>query len=66
MCLSRAGNERRAEKLARRMLDKVEHLLEQPALWNATERIATELIRSTTISGRAARHHFDLAAGSDD
>ncbi len=61
MCLSRAGNEKRADRLARRMLDKVEHLLEQPALWTATERIAAELLKATTISGRAARHLFDEA-----
>jgi hypothetical protein len=61
MCLSRAGNEKRAEKLARRMLDKAEHLLDQPGLWAATQRIAAELLSRTTISGRAARHLFDEA-----
>jgi len=61
MCLSRAGNEKRAEKLARRMLDKTEHLLEQPGMWAATERIAAELLSRTTISGRAARHLFEQA-----
>ncbi len=61
MCLSRAGNEKRADKLARRMLDKVEHLLDQPGHWEAVKRIAAELQKSTTISGRAARHLFDDA-----
>ncbi len=59
MCLSRAGNEKRADKLARRMLDKVEHLLQQQGNLMATERIAAELLKCTTISGRAARQLFD-------
>lgn len=66
MCLSRAGNEKRAEKLAGRMLDKVEHLLQLPGHWNATKRIAAELLKSTTISGRAARHLFDEAIRDAD
>ena len=43
------------------MLDKAEHLLDQPGVWSAIETIANELIRTTTISGRAARHFFDQA-----
>lgn len=57
----RAGNARKAERVEKRMLDKTEHLLEQPGVWTAVERIADELMRCTTISGRAARHVFDLA-----
>ena len=44
------------------MLDKTEHLLDQPGVWPAVEQIAAELIRSTIISGRAAKHFFDQAA----
>ena len=44
------------------MLDKTEHLLDQPGVWPAIEQIAAELIRSTIISGRAAKHFFDQAA----
>jgi hypothetical protein len=43
------------------MITKVEHLLERPGMWMATQRIAAELLVCTTISGRAARHHFDEA-----
>ena len=66
MCLSRAGNEKRAEKLAGRMLDKVEHLLHQSVHWSATKRIADELLKSTTISGRAARHLFEESVRSTE
>lgn len=51
----RAG-EKQAERLQKRLLAKVEHLLSQPATWRAVELIAQELIRSETISGRAAVH----------
>jgi ATP-dependent Zn protease len=61
MCLARAGNDKRAEKLIRRMISKAEHVLEQPGMWLATQRIAAELLIRTTISGRAARHLFDEA-----
>ncbi len=58
----RAGGLKQVERLERRMLDKAEHLLEQPGVWNAVELIANELLKSTTISGRATRHFFDWAA----
>jgi len=61
MCLARAGNDKRAEKLIRRMISKAEHLLEQPGMWRATQLISAELLSRTTISGRAARHLFDQA-----
>lgn len=57
----RAGGSKQIERLERRMLDKAEHLLGQPAIWVATQRIAEELLARTTISGRAARHLFDEA-----
>lgn len=57
----RAASQRQVERLERRMLDKTEHLLDQPGVWTATQRIAEELLHSTTISGRAARHLFDTA-----
>lgn len=57
----RTSGGRGSEKLVRRMLDKTEHLLSQPELWRATELIAEALCESTTISGRAARHHYDRA-----
>lgn len=59
LALRRAGNERQAERLERRLLAKAEHLLDQPAHWPAVERIAAELLGAGEISGRQARHLFD-------
>ena len=53
------GGERQAERLQRRMLARVENLLERPANWAAVERIAAELLRSGEMSGRQARHLYD-------
>lgn len=55
----RTGNARQAERLLRRALAKVEHLLARTAHWLAVERIARELIQAGAISGRAARHLFE-------
>lgn len=55
----RAG-ERQAERLQKRMLSKVEHMLSQPATWHAVELIARELLCHETISGRAAVHLWEL------
>ncbi len=60
LATQRAG-ERQAERLQRRLLAKVEHLLDQPENWLAVQQIAAELLRSETISGRAAVHLFELA-----
>jgi ATP-dependent Zn protease len=60
LAVERAG-ERRAERLQRRLLAKAEHLLAREVHWRAVERIAAELVRLGTISGRAARHLFDEA-----
>lgn len=54
-------SERAAERYERRLLAKVEYLLADDAHWNAVERIAAELLKHGAISGRAARHLFDLA-----
>ena len=61
----RAGP-RRAERLERRLLAKAEHLLAKEAHWQAVERIAAELLRRGTVSGRAVRHFFEEARGSVD
>ena len=59
---SRAGGgERQAARLERRLLDKTEHLLSDAAVWQAVQWIAAELLQHETISGRSARHFFDLA-----
>ena len=44
-----------------RLLDKVEHLFDQPGVWTAIERVAAELLRNTTISGRAVRYLYEQA-----
>ena len=59
LALQRAGNDRQAERLQRRLLSKVEHLLEQESHWAAVVRIAAALIEQGEISGRQARHLFD-------
>jgi hypothetical protein len=58
---SRPSGPRQMNRYERRMLDKVEHLLEQPGVWTAVERVAAELLRSTTISGRAVRYLYEQA-----
>ncbi|MBA3313222.1 MAG: cell division protein FtsH [Planctomycetota bacterium] len=57
----RAAGAKQVDRLERRMLDKTEHLLDQPGMWEAVESIAEELLCRTEISGRAARHLFDQA-----
>jgi ATP-dependent Zn protease len=59
LALQRAGNERQAERLERRLLSKVEHLLEQEMNWQAVTRIAAALLEQGEISGRQARHLFE-------
>lgn len=58
---SRAKDEKRFQKLARRMLDKTEHLLFAPAAKHALRQIAEQLLEKETISGRAVRHLVDEA-----
>jgi hypothetical protein len=57
----RAPNERQGQRLLERTLAKVEHLLADAATWRAVEAVATELLVSQRISGRAARHFYELA-----
>ncbi|MDA1012834.1 MAG: cell division protein FtsH [Planctomycetota bacterium] len=57
----RATNERHIQKLARRMLNKTEHVLGGEQHAKAIEAVAQELLRKETISGRAVRHHFQNA-----
>ncbi|MFO0880363.1 MAG: hypothetical protein U0840_23710 [Gemmataceae bacterium] len=59
LALQRAGNERQAERLERRMLARVEHLLGQEPHWAAVEAIAAALLQAGEISGRQARHLFE-------
>ena len=63
LSVQRAG-ERQAERLQRRLLAKVDHLLVQEENWQAVELIAVELLRCETLSGRAARHLFEQGKNS--
>ncbi len=60
LALQRAS-ERSLDRYERRMLAKTENLLADDAVWRAVEMIAAELLKHGEISGRAARHLFDLA-----
>ena len=60
LAIERAG-ERRADRYALRMLSKAEHLIGQDENWRAIELIAKALLETGSISGRAARHYFDLS-----
>lgn len=56
----RPGSDRQRDRAERRLLDKAEYLLRDDGPARAIERIAKELVEKGTISGRAARHLFDL------
>jgi len=64
LVVRRAGGERQADRLERRMLAKAEHLLSQDGCWRAVELIAAELMRCGSISGRTARHLYDRGCAS--
>lgn len=53
--------DRQAEHYERRMIAKTEYLLADEATWKAVDTIAGELLAKGTLSGRAARHHFEQA-----
>jgi hypothetical protein len=59
--MSRAGNPRQATKLIHKTLDKTQHLLSNKATWAAVKAIAKELLEHESISGRAAKHHLEIA-----
>jgi hypothetical protein len=66
LSLRRAGNDRQAERLERRLLGKAEHLLDRGANWRAVVRIAEALLASGEISGRQARHLYDECLREDE
>lgn len=55
----RAGNDRQLKRTESRLFDKAEHLLDAPGMWTAVERIAAELLRYRSMSGRGVRHIFE-------
>ena len=59
------ATERSLERFERRMMGKVEHLLNDEHHWRAVEWIATELLKTGMISGRAAKHFYELATRSE-
>ena len=61
MLQSRNDSEKQIERLEKRLLSKTEHHLLDAEQWRAVESIAAELIRTETISGRAAKHLYELA-----
>lgn len=58
---SRSGNDRQAARVERRALDKTEYILSDTQHWQAVEAIVQQLLEHQTISGRAARHLFELS-----
>jgi ATP-dependent Zn protease len=58
---SRGATWKQVERLERRFLDKTEHWFDRPGMWSAVEAIAAELLKTPTLSGRAARHHYEQA-----
>jgi len=54
-------SERAAPRYEERLLSKVEAMLGDDETWRAVELIAAELLKHGVISGRAARHLFELA-----
>jgi ATP-dependent Zn protease len=59
LAIQRAGSPRQAERLEKRILNKVENLLDQDENWLAVQRIAEELLRQQEISGRQAKHIYE-------
>lgn len=64
LVVQRAGGERQADRLERRMLAKAEHLLADEGHWRAVELIAKELMQRGSISGRTARHLYERGCAS--
>lgn len=62
---TRGGSEKSAERLQKRLFEKVGHLLEDPALWSAVEKLAEMLLDHGSVSGRAARHIFNQAVNDN-
>lgn len=58
-------SERAAPRYEERCLSKVEAMLADDGTWRAVELIAAELLKLGVISGRAARHLFELATRAE-
>lgn len=60
LAMMRAGNTNQAGKVLRRAMDKVHHLLSKPEIWGAVKVIATGLLENSSMSGKQAKHLYDL------
>lgn len=60
LAMARKSN-RAVERYEERMLSKVEYMLNDDGTWKAVQLIAAELVKHGAISGRAARHLYELA-----
>lgn len=63
--LERVG-ERSLPRFEARMFAKAENLLADEGNWKAVELIAAELLKLTEISGRAARHLFEMGCREEE
>ncbi|MEZ6128744.1 MAG: hypothetical protein R3C59_08680 [Planctomycetaceae bacterium] len=59
---NRASSERQIDRLAGRMLDKTQHVLNDPVNRRAVTLVARQLLDKETISGRAVRQLFQEAS----
>lgn len=58
---SRVRTQRQLDKLRQRLINKTEHLLDEPAHAIAVEAVAKELLIKGEVSGRLVRHHLNQA-----
>lgn len=58
---TRAASDKQFQRLRRRMLEKTEYLLQQPQHAQAVKLIAHDLANRGKLSGRAVRHHYNMA-----
>ena len=58
---NRAKNEKQSVRLQQRLLAKTEHILSESVNATAIRLIADELLKRSTISGRAVRHFVEQA-----
>ena len=57
----RAASDKQFQRLRKRMLEKTEYLLAQPQYAKAVQLIAEDLAERQKLSGRAVKHHYNMA-----
>lgn len=60
LAMMRAGNANQAGKVLKRAMDKVHHLLSKPEIWGAVKVIAAGLVETSTMSGKQAKHLYEM------